>query len=355
MPVSAWAASTGFQERRMFYKSLRYQAMGGASVAVANDETSITINPAGLGKLRDEYGTVFDPEIELNMKGMKAYNSKAYTDPFSVKQVVNSMKKSVGSYYSARGQVMPSFVAKNFGIAILQKYELCAQATSETAVDTFYRNDFALLIGTNLRFFEGRIKVGVTGKMISRIEIDEQGLDPSTQSLSLKSLGTAGIAKAGTGFGFDAGVLIAAPWKWLPTLGAVYRDVGGMSFNQSTMKRLNSSTSDPAQASGDLDVGVSLFPIQSNDVRTTFSLEYRGLLTQADQEDKAKLMHLGYELNYGDLFFFRVGYHQRYWTSGVELASETMQLQISSYGEEIGTSTNPKEDRRWAFKLSYRF
>ena len=349
-----WAAPTGFEERRMFYKSLRYLGMGGASIAVANDETSIAINPAGLGKLRDHYGTVFDPEVELNSRGISAYNSKAYTDPFSVKQVITTMKTKVGSYFSSRGQVMPSYVAKNFGIAILQKYELSARATSETAVDTFYRNDLALLMGYNLRFFEGRIKLGVTGKMISRIEIDELGMDP-TQSLNLKNLGTAGIAKAGTGVGFDVGLLMAAPWKWLPTIGAVYRDVGGMSFNQSTMKRLTSSTSDPAQVKADVDVGIGLFPIQSNNVRSTFAIEYRGLLTQSDQEDKAKLMHLGYEINYSDVFFFRAGYHQRYWTSGLELSSETFQLQLSSYGEEIGTSANPKEDRRWAFKLAYRF
>ena len=348
----SWGTSAGFNERRENYKSLRYLGMGGAAIAVANDETSIAINPAGLGKLRDDYGTIFDPEIELNSKGISAYNSKAYTDPFSLKQVLGTMKTKVGSYFSSRGQVMPSFVAKNFGIAILQKYELTARATSATAVDTFYRDDLALLMGYNLRLFEGRVKIGVTGKMISRVEVDELGLDP-TQSLNLKNLGTAGFAKAGTGFGFDTGILLAAPWKWLPTLGAVYHDVGGMSFNQSTMKRLSTSTSDPAQVKGDLDVGISLFPIQSNDVRSTFAIEYRSLL--GTETDKAKLMHFGYELNYGDVLFFRAGYHQRYWTSGIELSSERFQLQLASYGEEIGTSTSPKEDRRWAFKLSFRF
>jgi hypothetical protein len=351
----AMAASAGFEERREFYKSLRYLGMGGAQVAVANDETAIAINPAGLGKLRDNYGTIFDPEVELNTKGITAYNSKAYTDPFSVKQVVNTMKSKVGSYYNSRAQVMPSFVAKNFGIAILQKYELNARATSATAVDTFYRNDLSLLMGYNLRLFEGRIKVGFTGKMISRIEVDEQGIDPTTQSLNIKSLGTAGIAKAGTGFGFDTGILVTAPWKWLPTIGVVYRDVGGMAFTESLMKRLSTSTSNPATVSGDIDVGVALFPIESNNVRSTFAIEYRGLLTQADQADKAKLIHLGYELNYADVVFFRAGYNQRYWTAGTELAAESFQLQIATYGEEIGTSSNPKEDRRWAFKLSFRF
>lgn len=351
---TSWGVPTSFTERRMLYKSLRYLAMGGTSIAVANDETSIAINPAGLGKLRDNYGTIADPEVELNSKGISAYNSKAYTDPFSIKQVVSTMKTKVGTYFSSRGQIMPSFVAKNFGIAILQKTELSARATSATAVDTFYRNDLSLLMGYNMRFFDGRIKLGVTGKMISRIEINELSLNPD-QNLNLRSLGTAGIAKAGTGFGFDTGILMTAPWKWLPTIGAVYRDVGGMSFTENAMKRLSTSTSNPTVVKGDLDVGVSLFPIQSNNVRSTFALEYRGLITQSTQPDKAKLMHLGYEMNFSDIFFLRAGYHQRYWTGGLELSSEKFQFQLSSYGEEIGISSAPKEDRRWALKLSFRF
>ncbi len=351
---TSWGVPTSFTERRMFYKSLRYLAMGGTSVAVANDETSIAINPAGLGKLRDNYGTIADPEVELNSKGISAYNRKAYTDPLSIKQVVNTMKTKVGDYFSSRGQVMPSFVAKNFGIAVLQKTELAARATTATAVDTFYRNDLALLMGYNLRFFDGRIKLGVTGKMISRIEINELSLNPN-QNLNLRSLGKAGIAKAGTGFGSDVGLLMTAPWKWLPTVGAVYRDVGGMSFKENAMKRLSTSTSNPAEVKGDLDVGVSIFPIQSNGIRSTFALEYRGLLTQDTQRDKAKLVHVGYEMNFSDIFFVRAGYHQRYWTGGIELASESAQFQLSSYGEEIGNSTIPKEDRRWALKLSFRF
>jgi len=313
-------SSTSFaalNERRTFYKSLRYQAMGGAEVAVANDETALVVNPAGLGKLRDDYGTVVDPEIELNTNGINAYNKKAYTDPFSLKQVVPTMVKNQGEYYSSRGQVMPSFVAKNFGIAILQKYDLQAQANSATSVDTFYRDDLALLMGYNLRFFEGRIKIGVTGKMVSRTEVDQAGLDPTAQSLSMRSLGTAGIAKSGTGFGFDTGIMMTAPWKWLPTIAATYRDVGGMSFSQDTMKRLSTATAAPDEEKGDIDVGASLFPIQSNSLRSTIALEYRGLLTQSTEKDKAKLIHVGYEANFSDAFFFRLGYNERYLTSGI--------------------------------------
>lgn len=352
--VAVQAAEAQFNERREFYKGLRYQAMGGASVAVANDETALVTNPAGLGRLRDVYGTIVDPELELNTNAITAYNSKAYTEPFTISKVTQTMVTRPGDYFSSRGQIMPSFVAKNFGIAILKKYDLQVQATSATDADIFYRDDLALLLGYNLRLFDGRIKIGVTGKLISRVEVDATAINPTTQDMSLSGLAASGQGKAGTGFGFDTGILLAAPWTWLPTIGAVYRDVGGTSYTQSTMKRLEGAGT-PNQTTGDIDVGLSLFPIHANRWRSTVSFEYRGLLTASSENDKAKLMHAGWELNYADLLFLRAGYHQRYWTAGFELASERFQFQVSSYGEEIGTSSNPKEDRRWAVKMSYRF
>jgi hypothetical protein len=341
-------------ERRVFYRGIRYQAMGGTMLAVANDETALLANPAGLGKIRDFYGTIFDPELELGSKAIKAYNAKAFTEPVSLKDITETMLRQTGDVYTSRQQIMPSFVAKNFGFALLKKTDLQVLANSATSVDAFYRDDLGFLLGYNLRLFEGRVKIGVTGKLISRTEVDQAAIDPTAQSMSLSSLATAGIAKQGFGFGFDTGVLLALPWTYLPTIGGVFRDVGGMSFTQDTLNSLDGAT-DPNQVKADLDVGISLFPIHANQLRSTFALEYKGLLTQDDQDDKAKLMHLGYELNYSDALFFRAGYNQRYWTAGFELASESFQFQFATYGEEIGTRTNPKEDRRWVIKVVYRF
>ena len=68
-----------------------------------------------------------------------------------------------------------------------------------------------------------------------------------------------------------------------------------------------------------------------------------------------KLIHAGMEFNFGDVFFMRAGYNQRYWTAGLELASEHFQYQLASYGEEVGTKDTPKEDRRYVFKFAFRF
>src|SRR5688572_13421343 len=52
-------------ERYEFYNGVRGLGMGGAQVAVVNDETALLVNPAGLGKLRDYFITIADPELDI--------------------------------------------------------------------------------------------------------------------------------------------------------------------------------------------------------------------------------------------------------------------------------------------------
>lgn len=344
------------QERIEFYKSIRSLGMGNTSVAVANDETSLLLNPAGLGKLRDFYGTIIDPEIEMGTKAINMYNAHSFTQPWSPSDAIPASVASPGDYFHFRGQVFPSFVARNFGIGILQKYDMNTKYDSATAKsNVFYRNDLGVVLGYNLRLFDGRVKIGVNGRLVNRIEINDSSFDP-TQALDLSSLGAAGIAKEGTGFGMDAGILLAAPWTAIPTLGATLHDIGGTSFSASSGQRLNSATTRPSTVSQDLDVGMALFPIHSNHIRSVWTIEYKGLLTAQNEADKTKLIHTGIELNINDLLFIRAGYNQRYWTAGLELSSESFQFQLASYGEEIGSSsTSTEEDRRYLMKVGFRF
>lgn len=341
-------------ERREFYNGIRSLGMGGVVAATVNDETALASNPAALGRVRNFYGTIIDPELELGSTAINMHRLRPYTNPFSLSGVAPTAVAAPADYFHARGQIFPSFVARNFGIGLLAKYNLNLQANSPTAMETFYRDDLALLLGYNFRIWDGRIKFGFTGKVISRVEVDEAALDP-TGALDLPSLGAAGIAKEGTGIGADAGLILTAPWTYLPSIAFVVRDVGNTAYTQIPGTRLASATTRPNTSMQDADVGVSISPIHSKGFRSVWSLEYKGALTAASETDKAKLYHAGLELNFSDVFFMRAGYNQRYWTGGLELSSESYQIQMATYGEEVGTATATKEDRRYLFKVSLRF
>jgi hypothetical protein len=65
--------------------------------------------------------------------------------------------------------------------------------------------------------------------------------------------------------------------------------------------------------------------------------------------------HAGFEVNFSDFFFLRGGMNQGYWTAGVEFATRFFQLQASSYGQEVGTTSATIEDRRWVGSFAIRF
>lgn len=335
-------------EVRENYNGIRSLGMGGAGVAIVNDETAMHTNPAGLGRLRDSYGTIIDPEIETSYTSKKMYDAKAFTNPLDLEQAEATADASRGSLLHTRAQIFPSYVAKNFGIGFHGLRTLDAKMNAAgTAMTTYYRDDLSLLLGVNLRLFDGRIKIGAVGKAISRIEIDKDIPIPG-------SLDVSQHASEGVGVGIDSGIIMTAPIAWLPTIAAVMRDAGSTPFDSGSGLRLTTTTR-PKTIEQDIDVGLSVFPIHSNSSRSTFTLEYQKLTEASKAVDKNRYYHLGYEFNYGDLFFLRMGMNQRYWTAGIEFASEHTQFQIASYGEDIGVDGSPEEDRRYVFKFSFRF
>lgn len=341
------------KERYEFYNGIRPLGMGNASVAAVNDETALLINPAGLGKLRNLFGTIFDPELDIGSTALNIYRTKSFSNPVSISQVMPAVALAPTDYYYSRMQVFPSFVAKNFGIGIFAKNELAAVATSATAASLFYRDDLAILLGYDFRFWDGRIKLGFTGKIISRTEVDENVVDPST-GMDIPSLVTADKAKHGLGIGGDVGLMMTAPWSNLPTLAIVARDIGNTVYDKTYFTRLTTN-SRPNTTVQDIDAGFSFQVIHKANIRSLWTVDYKGILTAKDEEDKQKLYHLGIEVNFGDVFFVRTGYNQRYITAGFELASERFQFQVATYGEEVGTAASPREDRRNVAKFTFRF
>jgi hypothetical protein len=344
---SSWLALA--QEVREFYTSSRYLAMGGAAAAIANDETALLANPAGLGKLRDSYGTIFDPELETNQNSYTIYTSSAVSDPFTLEKVKGALDNNRNTFYHSKFQLFPSFVVRNFGIGIFARKSLDAyEDETGTNITANYYDDMAIVMGFNFRFFDGRVKLGFNGKFISRISIEDKVI-PTTEPMDLKSQ-----AKEGAAIGSDVGLVLAAPWTYIPTVAVVLHDAGGTTFNAGSGLRL-SVADRPTKIDQDYDVAFALFPIHTNRTRSTFTFEYQKVQASAKDEDKTKFYHLGYELNISDLLFLRAGMNGRYWTGGLELASEKTQIQLTSYGEEIGTSLSRVEDRRYVMKFAFRF
>ncbi len=357
------------KERYEFYNGIRSLGIGGANVAIVNDETALWTNPAALGKLRDYFITLADPEIEVGSEtsAIAGTDATMLLDP---QDVLDNSLLNPGKRFHMKGQVSPSFVVTNFGFGILQKYQSDAFVSDDaTTYDYFYREDLAVALGINFRMFDGKIKIGVSGRGINRVEVDRDDILPTATGLKFETMeGTETLAREGGGVGADAGLILTGPWKWLPSIAAVYKDIGGTTYSLNKGMQYT-TTFRPRRTPATVDAGFSVTPILSNNIRMTFTAEMTDVMDAiepADEEESDEVMrriHGGVEFNFYDIFFIRGGMNQGYWTAGLELTFGNSQFQLASYGEEVADiveldSTEKyktEEDRRYVAKYAFRF
>jgi len=348
------ASARGFAaERYEYYNGIRGLGMGGAGVATVNDETALLVNPAGLGRLRDYFITLVDPEGEVSSQTEQIAGTKVF-EMGHPQKALNECVDNPDKRLHTRGQVFPSIVVPNFGLGIFGRSEVNAEVVSATNTFTYdYTNDYALVFGFNLRLFNGMLKLGGTARATNHITIRRTDLDPAATDLSDKTL-----AKSGFGIGADGGIMMTAPIAWLPTLGAVYRDIGSTKYDLRDNMFLKTDEK-PDATLGTVDAALAISPMLGKRVRSVWTVEYRDVM-DAYKEAEAELpatrrMHGGLEIGIADSLFLRAGYGQGYWTAGAELAVFNYQFQASSHGEEIGDATTKREDRRYAVKFAFRF
>lgn len=325
--------------------------MGGAAIAVVNDETSLLLNPIGLGRLREPYITLFDPEITTNLDGVHATQNLGGTGAAEIDQVYDELANKLDKRYFTRAQIFPSFATRDYGFGLLGKYDMTATRDSTTgimAVD--YVSDWAGVLGVNHSFSGGILKIGAIGKLIDRIQYTGN-VDPATQP----SIKTKDLVNEGVGLGVDVGFSLTSPTDYLPTIAVMAKDVGGTSFGYGSGMRGYNSNIDPKALPMTVDVALAIFPINSQYLRSTFTVEYDDLTGNLTYWGTKQKLHGGVEINLVDQLFFRAGYNRGYLTGGLEWAIRNIQIQLAYYGEEVGTETTPVKDERVAVKIAIRF
>ena len=133
--------------------------MGGAAIAVVNDETALLLNPIGLGRLREPYITLIDPEVTTNLTGVHTTQNLGVLGAAEIDQVYDELGNKLDKRFFARAQMFPSFANRNFGFGLLGKYDMTAKRDSLTgnmAVD--YVSDWAGVVGVNHSFGGGTLK-----------------------------------------------------------------------------------------------------------------------------------------------------------------------------------------------------
>lgn len=140
------------------------------------------------------------------------------------------------------------------------------------------------------------------------------------------------------------------------TLGLTVHNVMASSFSISKMLNKD-ATETPSHLERTIDIGSQYRLVDGEDFKIRAMLDFHNLLHPNITINKST--HMGVELDYSPSGWFktqvRAGMNQMYFTAGATFLLGVINIDVVTYGEEVGSSSNKIENRVMAAKLSMNF
>ena len=134
------------------------------------------------------------------------------------------------------------------------------------------------------------------------------------------------------------------------------KNVLGGSFSKSALVNKD-ATEVPKNIPRVIDVGVQYSAATLGDLEIRTMLDGKNLLHP--NANLTNTLHAGVEFDYSPSGWFksqiRAGMNQMYYTAGATLLLGVINIDVATYGEEVGTTTTKIENRVYAFKLGMNF
>lgn len=350
------------------YTSTRALGMGNAFIAVADDHSAIFYNPATLAFRKDGHlrmlvrgGTtpetldLFD-EIDAVEKKPDAEQPQAYSD---------LIVSHYGDHFYFRAPTIGAVWARpGWGIAFLP-VDLSLDAAVHRQIGPMINTNLyadttlAVSYAKKLKWLNKRHELswGTTIKSMHRIYVGEaisagQLADGSAKIFEF-SRATEGLT-----FDLDLGLFWRPPGSgWVkPAFAFVGRNLVDYGFKQN-FHFIDPNSGEPPPLQRRFDVGSRFDLPQLWVFEPKFVLDVKDI--GHDMWTWKKGLHYGFEM-YWRMFnwwkgHWSVGMNQQYWTAGFGARLAWFHLDIATFGEEVGTTSEPLESRRYMMELALDF
>lgn len=359
------------------YFSPRPLGMGDAFVAVVNDYNTLYYNPAGLarldsGELNLSLDAGFTDSFFSTYKDISNASKNGNSEQEKQTAVATALQNIYGKTFGLRvGGPAGAWVRPGWGIGV-QLADLSSELSVHNGVgpvlnSTIYLDTSVTVgYGSHVRGFEyGRLSWGVTGKFVQRgyfskgVTVVELAANPSLVKTSDLQEGYTVDADVGllwtpfiAGDGIFSFLQLARP-----TFGFVARNIGEVGFGQSLKLYNKTKTEAPEKLYRVFDFGSKWeFP-------SFWIFGGRGVLDIRDVGhpyfSMKKGLHYGAEFDWSMASWwkgnYRFGMNQGYFTAGISAMFTLFNLDLVTYGEDVGTQSTPKENRMYMFKMSLNF
>ncbi len=324
--------------------------MGNAFVAIADDEQSLFMNPAGLAGNQKYSFHLLDTDLSISsdvvMGGVNGIRTVA-----GLKGTLDEIDKFVelvmGKNMVGRAQMTTVLLTPNLGIGILVSSEVAvlAQNRALPEITLGYITTNGLQAGYGgavARPFrkKGELRLGVAGKLLYR-----RGSYNRLTMMELLSMNKGQLESITGSFGMGIGLDLGAQYlhkvnKRLTLSGGVaMTDIGNTSFGPKAMAIEQNLTSGVAAK---YSYGHSSL---------TLSYDYRHMLAPVDWRKKN---HLGAELAFPFLRLWG-GLDQVYFTYGGSVDLWLARISLVSWKEEFGAFVHQNPARHYTLHLSMKF
>lgn len=331
--------------------SSRALAMGNAFIAKTDDSSAVFYNPAGLGTVRYPHLHLSNFTLETNKGAMGAATAGngLSTIPnmismMSIDGTREVMKDHLGKLSHSRMHFLPNFTTRYFSMGYLYSSRTRGVVNNLTATGFEYadRTDKGPYASLNFSLFGGIVKFGASGIYLSRKEIFGTA-DPNVTL----NLGNSSY-KTGTALIITSGVKVTLPITYLPTFAAKINNTMGKDFSAE-------NAGAPATIKKSIDVGFSITPQIGTSTRIHLEANYKDL-TGLYNISTTRRMLLGMEMDFGRMFFFRIGYGDAYGCLGIGVKTPKVEFDLTTYSVDTTYSTyRGQEDRRFVAGFSTGF
>lgn len=359
------------------YVAPRALGMGDAFVAVANDYSSLFYNPAGLARREDgELNLYLDMGASASFAtagaDFKDAGATTGTETEKLTAEVAAIEKYYGKSFSLR--VSPAngiLVRPGWGVGVIPadvSVEMTMHQNVGPAINLTVYADTTLALGYGADFrgmSAGRLSWGVTGKLVNRGYFSK-----TVTALELAAnpnIVTTQDLREGYSVDGDVGLLYTPhlPGEGIfsmlrlarPTFGAVVRNVGETGFKNS-FKLINKVQTDaPEKLYRVLDIGTKW------EYPSVWIFGGRGVLDIRDINHPAwnwrKGSHLGFEFDWAVSSWwkgnYRFGLNQGYLSAGISAMFTIFNLDLVTFSEDVGTFSQPVENRMYMVRLNLNF
>jgi len=321
--------------------------MGGAFVALSDDENALVYNPAGLAQIATPRFILPLPEISFNSKALDIYTDAADTDFDDVTDTADFLRAHMGETGYTSLAIFPAYVKQNFGFGVIGKADM-SLGPENPVYPLLHINatqNGAACAGFARSLAGGNLLAGVGAKYVFRRSIDRGYTVSQITSGDFEDT-VRNDFEEGSGFLLDLGVIYkVGGYRVADTPGTVQ---AGASVSNLVGGRLGDAR--------DLDTHVDLGIATHIGDKLTLALDYTDVAGRmGDDDDAGKRIHAGIEYRLAAGVTLRTGLNQGYPTFGIGLASKRAVLDIASYAEETGTYAGQKDDRRYMARLGIVF